>query len=106
MFTPTEGAAIALPLLSVAIGVIETTPVVVGVVQGIVQLEPDNVAFPTNASLANTWTLVMLPSASLAVPAIVVAVPGARKALASGVEMPTLGATPVAPVIEIVIFVA
>jgi hypothetical protein len=104
--TPTAGAATALPLLSVAIAVIDAMPETVGV-QLIVQVDPDTVALPMDAPFTTTCTDVMLPSASETVPVIGVAgvggVPEARPMNAPllGDRIATSGAEPNAPEIEI-----
>jgi hypothetical protein len=94
----TAGAATALPLLSVAIAVIDATPAAAGAVQVIDQLPLASTALPIEASLTNTWTLLIAPSTSDAVPLIVVAVVGAMNAFGVGVRMLMVGGTPVAPV--------
>ena len=92
--TPTDGAATALPLLSEAIALKETTPVVVGV-QLITQVGPARVALPRETPLANTCTDVIEPSASEAVPVMMVWVPMPRKEPLAGVTIDARGATPI-----------
>src|SRR5688572_16630209 len=100
--TPTAGAATALPLLSIAIAVIEAMPDTVGV-HGIVQVEPLSVAVPMEAPFTTTCTELMLPSVSEAVPVMGVAgaggVPVARPMNAPllGAKIETSGAEPEAP---------
>src|SRR5688500_9765604 len=104
--TPTAGAATALPLLSVAIAVIDATPETVGV-QLIDHVEPDTVALPMDVPFTITWTELMLPSASETVPVIGVigagGVPVASpmKAPLLGAEIAMSGAEPAGPEMEI-----
>jgi hypothetical protein len=99
-FTPTAGAATALPLLSVAMAVIDAVPSAFGV-HAILHDEPETVAAPLFASpavepLTNTCTPVTAPSGSVAVPEMVVAALSPRNEPLAGATIATSGATPTA----------
>ena len=102
IFTPTAGAATELPALSVAIAEIEATPEEVGVqltdqtplVTPVTPAPPRPAVVP----LTNTWMLLIEPSASVAVPEMVVVLLAATKAPLTGVRMPSTGGSPICPV--------
>ena len=88
----------ALPLLSVATALSEIAPNVVGD-QLMVHAEPAGVALPIDTPFANTCTVLMLPSGSVATPVIAVALLTGTNEPLTGARRPTVGGSPIAPVI-------